>query len=206
MTEPLQIVLIEDQEAVRRGLELLLIARGYRLTGSAGGVRDGKAMILRRHPDVAIIDIGLPDGSGIDMARELLTEDPALGVLLYTAVNDADVLDEALASGARGFAMKAGPPTELYAAIEAVASGGEYVDVRVAQMVRPPPLRAVMSPREREVLGLIATGKTSEIVAAELWLSPKTVDTHVKNLMRKLDARTRVHAVALALKLGEIEV
>jgi DNA-binding NarL/FixJ family response regulator len=206
VSEPLQIVLVEDQQAVRRGLELLLAKRGYRVIGSAGSVREGKAMILRRRPDVAIVDIGLPDGSGLDMALEILSEEPSLGVLLYTGMGDEEVLDEALASGVRGFAMKAGPPAELYAAIEAVASGGAYVDARVAQLVRAKPPPAVMSGREREVLTLIAHGKTSDAVAHELSLSPMTIDTHVKNLMRKLDARTRVHAVALALKHGEIEV
>jgi DNA-binding NarL/FixJ family response regulator len=163
-------------------------------------------MILRRRPDVAIVDIGLPDGSGLEMARGLLAEDAELGILLYTGAGDADDLDDAFESGIRGFAMKAGPPAELFAAIEAVASGGQYVDVRVAQLVRPVRAEGVLSPREREILELVATGKTSEAVARELFLSPKTVETHMRNLMRKLGARSRVHALALALRNEEISV
>ncbi|MFL5953634.1 MAG: response regulator transcription factor [Gaiellaceae bacterium] len=206
MNEPHQIVLVEDQDAVRRGLELLLSTRGYRITGTTGTADEGKDMILRRRPDVAIVDVGLPDGSGLEMAREVLAADPALGLLLYTGTGDANVIVKALASGVRGFAMKAGPPGELFAAIDAVASGGEYVDVRVADLLSSSAQPGVLSARECEVLTLIAGGKTSNAVAAELWLSPLTVETHVRNLMRKLHANSRVHALALALKHGEIRV
>jgi DNA-binding NarL/FixJ family response regulator len=206
MTEPHQIVLVEDQDAVRRGLELLLSTRGYRITGTTGTASEGRDMILRRRPDVAIVDVGLPDGSGLDMARGVLAADATVGLLLYTGIGDAGVIVESLASGVRGFAMKAGPPDELFAAIDAVASGGEYVDVRVAELLSSSVQTGVLSPRECEVLTLIAGGKTSKAVAAELWLSPLTVETHVRNLMRKLHANSRVHALALALKHGEIRV
>ena len=164
-------------------------------------------MIGRRRPDVAVVDINLPDGSGIDLCRSVLADDPDLGVLLYTGVEDRETLGEALDCGARGFALKAGAPEELLAAIRAVAAGQSYVD----QRLRPLLLArfttekiGVLSPREREVLDLLSKGLNGEEVAVRLTLSPETVRTHVRNAMNKLEAQTRVHAVAIALRQGEI--
>jgi len=154
-----------------------------------------------------VIDIALPGESGIELTRRLMAAHPDLGVLLYTGLDDQRTLSSALDSGARGFALKAGPPEELLAAIRAVARGDTYVDQRLRPLLlaRLTTERiGVLSPREREVLDLLAQGLTGEEVATRLSLSPETVRTHVRNAMDKLEAHTRVHAVAIALRQGEI--
>ena len=203
----LTVVIVEDHIAVRRGLELLLRGSECRVIGTADDAAAAEPLIERRRPDVAVIDINLPDGSGIELTRRLLDENQDLGILLYTGIEDREVLADALDSGARGFAMKAGPPEELLTAIRSVARGDAYVDQRLRPMLleRFTTERiGVLSPREREVLDLLAKGLTGEEAARRLSLSPETIRTHVRNAMDKLEAHTRVHAVAIALRQGEI--
>jgi DNA-binding NarL/FixJ family response regulator len=201
------VVIVEDHVALRRGLELLLRDTDCRVIGTAGDAETALSLVDRRRPDVAIVDISLPGQSGIELTRNLLAQNPDLGVLLYTGVDDHETLSEALDCGARGFALKAGAPEELIGAIRAVAAGESYVDQRLRPLLlgRMTTERiGVLSPREREVLDLLAQGLTGEEVATRLTLSPETVRTHVRNAMDKLEAHTRVHAVAIALRQGEI--
>jgi DNA-binding NarL/FixJ family response regulator len=201
------VVIVEDHVALRRGLELLLRDTDCRVIGTADDAEAAASLVERRRPDVAIVDINLPGQSGIELTRTLLGQNPDLGVLLYTGVDDQETLSAALDCGARGFALKAGAPEELLNAIRAVAAGETYVDQRLRPLLlaRLTTERiGVLSPREREVLDLLAQGLTGESVAARLGLSPETVRTHVRNAMDKLEAHTRVHAVAIALRQGEI--
>jgi DNA-binding NarL/FixJ family response regulator len=205
--ESVNVVIVEDHVALRRGLELLLRGTDCRVIGTADDAETALSLVDRRRPDVAVVDINLPGQSGIELTRSLLKQHPALGVLLYTGVDDQETLSEALDCGARGFALKAGPPEELLTAIRMVAAGESYVDPRLRPLLlaRLTTERiGVLSPREREVLDLLAQGLTGEEVAARLTLSPETVRTHVRNAMDKLEAHTRVHAVAIALRQGEI--
>jgi DNA-binding NarL/FixJ family response regulator len=206
-TSELQVVLVDDHLALRKGIELLLRAEGMHVIGVTDSVDEGERMILERRPDVAIVDIGLGDGSGLELASRVLEECPEIGILLYTGSVDQERLRQGLDSGARGFALKAGSPTELVAAIKAVAEGSEYMDPRLARLLDNRERTAIdlLSPREREVVDLLADGLNADGIAERLFLSPQTVQTHVRNLMRKLGARTRVHAVALALRHRPIE-
>ena len=201
------VVIIEDHLALRRGLELLLSKTEFHVVGTADDAEQGERLIEEKRPDLAIVDIGLPGRSGLDLTRGLLATDPDFGVLLYTGISDQDTLVRALDSGARGVALKAGAPEELVAALRAVAQGDTYVDDRLRSLLsaRLKTQRiGVLSPREREVLDLLAGGLNGEEVAVRLVLSPETVRTHVRNAMEKLGAKTRVHAVAIALRKGEI--
>jgi DNA-binding NarL/FixJ family response regulator len=204
-TEDTTILLVEDHLALRKGLELLLRARGFHVVGVAGSAEEGLRLFELRRPDVAVIDVGLGEASGVSLAKQILELDSEAGVLVYTGRTDRESIDRAARCGARGFALKAGGPDELITAIRAVAAGGVHIDPTVAALLAPSAAPAhVLTKREREVLGLLATGMTGEQAAEELFLSPETIRTHVRNAMRKLDARTRVHAVALALRLREI--
>jgi DNA-binding NarL/FixJ family response regulator len=205
--DTVSVVIVEDHLALRKGLELLLRGTEFSVIGTADDAEEGQKLIERRKPDLAIVDIGLPGRSGLDLTRRILRSMPQLGVLLYTGIGDKDTLVRALDSGARGFALKAGSPEELLAAIQAVARGESYVDERLRPLLlaRFTTERiGVLSPREREVLDLLAKGLNGEEVAERLVLSPETVRTHVRNAMEKLEANTRVHAVAIALRQGEI--
>ena len=206
---PIELVVVEDHAALSQALELLLTREGFSIFGVAGDAGEGYGLVRVAKPDVALVDIGLPGESGVDLTRRLLEQDPELGVLLYTGTEDAELLREALDCGARGFAFKAGAPEELRKAIRAVAGGGTYVDPRVRSTIlsRSTTERVgVLSPREREVLDQLAQGRTGEAIAERLDLSPETVRTHVRNAMDKLEAHTRVHAIAIALRQGEIEL
>jgi DNA-binding NarL/FixJ family response regulator len=207
-TAKIEIVVIEDHPAVRQGLELLLPREGFRMIGSAGGAVSGARMIRERRPDVALVDIDLGDGSGTDLAAGMSDEGLPTAIVLYTGSIDGDVIDAAVHSGASALVLKSSPMQHVADAIRAAAAGRHYVDPSLAgASVRAsgPDARRT-SKREAEVLGLLALGHTTEQISVELFLSPETVQTHVRNATRKLGAHGRLHAVILALVNGEIEL
>jgi DNA-binding NarL/FixJ family response regulator len=201
-------VIVEDHDALSRGLELVLGKAGIDVVGSARTEQEGYEIILRERPGLAVVDIGLEDGSGVELARRLAESQPDLGVLIYTGLEDEGLLREAIDSGARGFALKAGPARDLVAAARAVASGGSYVDPHLTFVLGESATGevATLSPREREVMAALAEGLKGPQVAERLGIAPDTVRTHVENAMHKLEARTRVHAIAIALQHGLIEI
>src|ERR671931_386453 len=202
-----KLVIVDDHEALREGLVALLESHGLEVLGTAGNVASGIDLVDHGDPDVAIVDIRRPDSSGIELTRELLARRPGLGVILYTGDSDAELLYSGLDSGARGYALKAGSMAELVGAIERIAAGGSYVDPRLDRILLSPRATAQvpqLSPREREIMHLMAEGRTAEAIANELNVSVETVRTHVRNVIRKLQARNRVHAIAIALERGEI--
>lgn len=208
MSAQIEIVVVEDHPPVRQGLELLLPRHGFRMLGSAGSVRQATRMIRDRKPTVALVDIDLGDGSGTDLAKALSQEGSATAFVLYTGSLDAALIDEAVASGARTLVLKSSPIEHLAEAIRASAEGRTYVDRLVARMRdrSAGDGAARISKREAQVLGMLSQGHTTEQVALDLFLSPETVQTHVRNATRKLGARGRLHAVILALVHGEIEL
>ena len=203
----LRLVLIEDHQALREGLELLLDREGLQVVGAAGTAERGRALVEELDPDVALVDIRLGDECGIALTRQLVEADADRRVVLYTGNDDVSLLFEGLDSGARGYALKEGAPAELMRALKTVAAGGTYVDPRLrpALLSRGATQREPrLSKREREVMDLLAQGLTGEDVASQLFLSSETVKTHIRNAMSKLEAHTRVHAVAIALREGFI--
>jgi DNA-binding NarL/FixJ family response regulator len=204
-----KLVLIDDHEALRGGLEVMLNNAGFEVVGQAGNIAAGLDLVEHARPDVAIVDIRMPDGSGIDLTRQLLDRQPDLAVVLYTGDADAELLYEGLDSGARGYVLKAGSMEELLGAIRQVANGGSYVDPRLDRILLSPRATArvpQLSPREREIMNLMAEGMTAEQIGAKITVSIETVRTHVRNVIRKLQARNRVHAIAIALERGEIQL
>ena len=209
---PTRLLLIEDHHALRQGLELLLAHRGCEVVGAAGTSAGARELALVCEPDVAVVDVHLGQESGIALTRELLAMLPDCRVVLYTGSSDAELLMEGLEAGAMGYALKDGDPDELMAAIRAAVDGITYVDPRLRDAIAP--VRATTAPaverpsllskREREIMDHLAQGLTGEQVAELLVLSAETVKTHIRNAMGKLEASTRVHAVALALRDGQI--
>ncbi|HEV3229613.1 MAG TPA: response regulator transcription factor [Solirubrobacteraceae bacterium] len=199
--------IIDDHPALREGLEAMLNDGGLEVVGTAGDLSAALELVDRVDPDVAVVDIRLPDGTGTELTRQLLERHPRLGIVLYTGDDDAELLFEGLDSGAQGYALKAGSLNELRTAIERVAAGGAYVDPRLDRLLLSSPATSrvpQLSPREREIMHLMAEGLTAEAIADEIDISVETVRTHVRNAIRKLKARNRVHAIALALERGEI--
>jgi DNA-binding NarL/FixJ family response regulator len=204
---PLRLVLIEDHQALREGLELLLGREGCEVVGAAGTADAGRELVERLDPDVALVDIRLGEDSGIELTRALLDAAPERRIVLYTGSSDVELLVSGLDSGARGYALKEGTPAELTGALQTVAQGGTYVDPRLrsALLSRETTQRLPsLSKREGEIMDLLAQGLTGEQVAERLVLSSETVKTHIRNAMAKLEANTRVHAIAIALREGFI--
>lgn len=197
------VMVVDDHAAVRRGTELLLREAGFAVLPGAGEVEAARAAVRDAVPAVVVLDLRLDGRSGLHLGEMLAREHAALGILLYTGAADPGTLRQALEAPVDGVLLKAAPPEHLVAAVELVAAGGRYVDPHLTA-VAPSPL-ARLTAREREILQLIANGLSGEAVAEELFLSGETVRTHVRNAVAKLGASSRAHAVAIALRRGEIE-
>jgi DNA-binding NarL/FixJ family response regulator len=206
---PIRLALVEDHQALRQGLELLLGQSGCLVVGTAGDRATGAAVVRAYEPDVVVIDVALGEDSGIDLTRDLLEERPDRRIVLYTGSTDEEQLLDGLDVGARGYALKEGAPSELMEAIAEVAGGGTYVDPRLRPALlseRATQRQPTLSAREREIIQLLAEGLTGDEVADHLVLSAETVKTHIRNAMAKLEARNRVHAIAIALRTGLIRM
>lgn len=203
---PVRVAVVDDHVALRRGLELLLGRCGFRMVKGAESAAEAMETLLGDRPDVAVVDMRLGDDSGIALSRRLRERAPGLRVLLYTGIVDPALLQMGLEAGASGLVLKSGRPERLVAAIEIVAAGGRYVDPAIKEMLPADPRAGVLSPRERDVLRLLARGHTGVQAAGALTLSPETVRTHVRNAQRKLGAHTRTHAIVAALQSKEIEL
>jgi DNA-binding NarL/FixJ family response regulator len=197
--DEIEVIVIDDHLGIRKGLELLLRQEGMRVAGVAAGLEEARALLARRRHDVALIDIHLGADNALGLVEDRLRSHPAAAIVLYTGYTEG--LAEAARIGPRGFVLKSSPAAHLIEALRAVAGGGHYVDANLAGALVGPgavPL-SVLSPRELQILDLLADGLNGHAVAKQLFLSPETVRTHVRNAMTKLGARTRVQAVALVV-------
>lgn len=202
---PTAVCLVEDHQIVREGVEMLLDRSGFEVVGSVGTAAEALRAVERRVPAVAVIDVNLPDEPGPALTRRLLARHPDVRVLLYTGAADPDEISGAMRCGAHGIVSKASDPAEFRRAIKIVRDGGTFVDPALAAALSGGrPQQRVLTAREAEVLDLLAVGLNGEEVAQRLVLSSETVRTHVRNASARLGARTRAHAVVLALRLGEI--
>lgn len=202
--EQLEVIVVDDHLAMRRGIELLLREAGFRIAGVAGTLDEARSVLSRRRFDVVLLDVQLGEHSSVGLVEELLREDPTAPIVLYTGYTSSDsALHEAVRAGARGFVLKSSPAQRLTGALRAVAAGGTYVDPELAtQLAAGSDLHRLgsLSARELEVLELLADGLNGQMIAERLFLSPETVRTHVRNATSKLGAHTRVQAVALVVR------
>jgi DNA-binding NarL/FixJ family response regulator len=197
-----RVVIADDHPAIIDAVvHYLADEDGVTVVGQAATGDRALQLIEEQTPDVAVLDIRMPGFGGIDVLRKL--KPPAPAVILYTGYPERSLLLESLDVGARGFVLKEAPLHELARAIRFVAGGRVYVDPALAGVVAGP--RAAerlpaLTKREREILRMLADGMRNDQVASVLSISPLTVRTHVKNAMEKLEADTRTHAVARALR------
>jgi len=202
--QELEVIVVDDHLAMRRGIELLLREAGFRIAGVAGTLDEARSILSRRRFDVALLDVQLGQESSVGLVEDLLREDPTAPIVLYTGYTGSDsTLHEAVRAGARGFVLKTSPAPRLTDALRAVAGGGNYVDPELAGQLAEDgemQLLSVLSARELEILELLADGLNGQMIAEQLFLSPETVRTHVRNATSKLGARTRVQAVAMVVR------
>jgi DNA-binding NarL/FixJ family response regulator len=199
------LVLVEQHEALRDGLSVLLQGQGFEVIGCATTASRGEAVITERHPELAVVGVDLPDERGTEMVRRLNGEGLETRFVIYTGLTDPDLLEAAFRSGARGLVAKPGGLSVLVEALREVAGGGRYFDSSFAARNGDGGSSRTISAREAEILRMLAQGMTGEEIAERLVLSPQTVRTHIRNAMTKLDARTRTQAVVIALEREEIE-
>ena len=200
---PITCIVADDHPAMVEAVCDVLDESGVEVVGKARDGEDALAQIEARHPDVALIDVRMPRLGGIEVARRAATASPETAVILYTAYGDRALLTEALDVGVRGFVLKEAPLADLVRAVEMVSRGEVYVDPVLAGFLATADVTEALpalTKREREVLRLLADGRTNEEIGKELFLSPETIRTHVQKAMRKLEADTRTQAVALALR------
>ena len=206
-----RVLLADDHALFREGLKSLLASGDVEIVGEAASGQDAIREARRLRPDVAIVDVGMPGLNGVDAAREILRASPRTRVIMLTMHKDNAYLAEALRAGARGYILKSRSLSELREAFEEVARGGVYLspglsrEVAESYLSGEKPEASPLSPREREVLQLIAEGKTTKEVAAVLFISFKTVESHRQRIMSKLDLHEIASLVRYAIRSGLIQ-
>lgn len=198
------LVLVEQHEALRDGLAVLLERRGFDVRGCATTAARGEEVIADTRPDVAVVGVDLPDERGTELVRRMSDRPPCPKFVIYTGLSDPDLLEAAYRSGARGLVAKPAGLSTLVEALREVWRGGRYFDRSFVQENGNGAPEKALSSRESEILGFLADGLTGEEIARRLVLSPETVRTHVRNATEKLGARTRTEAVVRALERDEI--
>lgn len=208
-----RILVADDHEVVRRGLCALLRNQPeWEVCGEAGDGREAVEKVLTLKPEVVILDIGMPNLNGLEATRQILKTNPRIKVLVLTLHDSDQVVQEVLNAGARGFLLKTDAARDLVAAVEALRRGKTYFTPKVAAMVLDGylrrengtaperPARRRLTPREREVVQLLAEGKSSKEVAVVLGVSVKTAETHRSNIMRKLELHSVSDLVLYAVR------
>ena len=200
-------LIADDHEVVREGLRLALSrSPGIRVVGEADDGASAVALTERRRPDVVIMDLRMPDMDGLEATELILERAPETAVLIFTAYGEKSLLQRGLESGARGYILKEAPHETLTRAIERVAAGDTYVDPSLmADFVGGRDQADILTPREREILQLLADGMSNVDVADKLFISQETVKSHVRHILAKLEADTRTQAVAIALREAMID-
>jgi DNA-binding NarL/FixJ family response regulator len=207
---PIKVFLLDDHEVVRRGVASLLDTEpDIQIIGEASTAQQALARIPALRPDVAVLDVRLPDGNGVAVCREIRSQMPEVACLMLTSFADDDALFDAVMAGAAGFVLKQIHGTDLVGAVRTVASGQSLLDPRsTARMMarlrdqasRKDPL-ALLSDQERRILELIGEGLTNRQIGERMYLAEKTVKNYVSNLLAKLDMQRRTQAAALAAQL-----
>jgi two-component system, NarL family, response regulator DevR len=204
---PLRLLVVDDHEVVRQGLVALLERRpAFQIVAEAGTVEEALAEARRHQPDLVIMDVRLPDGSGVEACREIRAELPATRVIMLTSFPDDEAVFSAIVAGASGYLLKQIRARDLVAALEAVGRGESLLDPAVTEKVLARVRQiasgeihdelAGLTPQERKILMLVAEGMTNKEIAAEIFLSDKTVKNYVSSILAKLSLERRAQAAA----------
>jgi DNA-binding NarL/FixJ family response regulator len=208
MSAPTTCLAVDDHPAVRHGLRLMIgDAEDLELVGHVHNGEEVLEAIERLRPEVVIMDVRLPGIDGISTVKRIAQSCPGVHTVMFSAYGDKRLLSDAIAAGARGYVMKGSPPEDLLRAIRTVVAGKPFVDPSLSPtlLMSQVGIDAPLTEREREILQLLAEGLHTEEVARRIGLSAETVKSDTKRAILKLEADTRVHAVAIALRQAIIE-
>jgi two-component system response regulator DevR len=207
----LRLLVVDDHEVVRQGLVSLLERRpGFQVVAQAGSVAESITLAARHEPDLVIMDVRLPDGSGIEACREIRAARPETRVVMLTSYPDEEAVMSAIIAGASGYLLKQIRGRDLVSALEAVGRGESLLDPAVTEKVLERVRRmasggatdelAELTSQERKILLLVAEGKTNKEIAADVFLSDKTVKNYVSSILAKLNLQRRTQAAAFVAK------
>ena len=215
---PLRLLVVDDHEVVRQGLVSLLGRRaGFEVVAQAGSVAESIEQAARYEPDLVVMDVRLPDGSGIEACREIRAARPETRVIMLTSYPDEEAVLSAIIAGASGYLLKQIRGRDLVAALESVGRGESLLDPAVTEKVLERVRRLVsgdaadeladLTAQERKILLLVAEGQTNKEIAAEVFLSDKTVKNYVSSILSKLNLQRRTQAAAFVAKrhLGRLD-
>lgn len=220
MNQKKRIIIIDDHPLFREGLKSIIgRSTRYEVVGEAGNGRNGLQLAGKLKPDIALVDIALPDQSGLELIRDILKSSPRTRILIISVHSNIDYIVKAFQSGAFGYIVKVSAADKLLEGIEHVLKGDYYMDTAVSQQVvkKLAGLTAAekivtgsgydaLTPREQEVMVLLAEGLSPQQVADKLFISPKTAENHRANIMRKLELHSTLELVRYAAKLGIIDI
>jgi DNA-binding NarL/FixJ family response regulator len=213
----LRVLLGDDHTVLRQGLKRILEdRRDWRVIAEAGDGRDAVRQAMELVPDVAVLDIGMPLLNGIEATRQIVRRAPTVRVIILSMHSDQAYVTQAVQAGARGYLLKESAGSELIAAIAAIAAGKSFFSPAVAQVVFDDYVRSLaargitdrydaLSEREREVLQLVAEGRSSREIADVLSISPATVETHRTHVLQKLGLRNTAEVVRFATRRGIVQ-
>jgi two-component system, NarL family, response regulator DevR len=208
----IRVYLVDDHEVVRRGLkDLLELAGDIEVVGESGEAGEAQRRIPALRPDVAVLDARLPDGSGIDVCREIRSRDANIKALILTSYDDDEALFAAIMAGAAGYMLKDVRSSDLVEGVRRVAAGQSLLDPSVTEQVlrrlrsgpAEDPRLASLTAQEKRILALIADGMSNRQIAEEMFLAEKTVKNYVSSLLAKLGMERRTQAAVFAAKLDK---
>jgi DNA-binding NarL/FixJ family response regulator len=214
------IVIVDDHPLVREGLKNVIAAdRRLEVVGEAGTAREGRRVIKDLKPDLVLLDVGLPDMSGIELCREIRSRHSGTGVMMISMHSEVEYIIKAFQAGAIGYASKEIVADRLLQAVHAVLGGDYFIDSSVSHQVvqmlmQTAPKKAKirhaaynsLTPREQEILSLLAEGHSAKEIADRLFISPKTVDNHRSNIMGKLGLHGYSDLLRFAVRMGLIDL